>query len=91
MSKSDQFWQYAREATLSAYYAKTNEVKLGLLELARTWTQAALQERASSRSIRVSSAGPGLRQIASSKVELIWFNVIGRSPSRALSHSGQHE
>ena len=47
MSKSDQFWQYAREAMLSAGYAKSDEVKQGLLELARTWTQAALQERAS--------------------------------------------
>jgi hypothetical protein len=45
MSKSDQFWQYAREAMLSACYAKTDEVKQGLLELARTWTRAALQER----------------------------------------------
>jgi hypothetical protein len=57
MSKSDQFWQYAREAMLSACYAKTDEVKQGLLELARTWTQAALQERASSRLIMTSPAG----------------------------------
>jgi len=45
MSKSDQFWQYAREAMLSACEAKSDEVKQGLLELARTWTQAALQQR----------------------------------------------
>jgi hypothetical protein len=57
MSKSDQFWQYAREETLSACYAKTDEVKQGLLELARTWTQSALQQRASSRSIMASPAG----------------------------------
>ena len=48
MSKTDQFWQYAKEAILSACYAKTDEDKQGLLELARIWTQAALQERESS-------------------------------------------
>jgi hypothetical protein len=47
MSKTDQFWQYANEAVLSACYAKTDDDRQGLLELARTWTQAALQERAS--------------------------------------------
>jgi hypothetical protein len=47
MSHTDQFWQYAREALLSACYAKTDTDKHGLLELARTWTQAALQERES--------------------------------------------
>jgi|GEM_PF-1799536 len=48
MSKPGQFWQYAREAILSASCAETDEDKQGLLELARTWTQAALLERASS-------------------------------------------
>jgi hypothetical protein len=43
MSETDQFWQYAKEAILSAAAAKTNEDRQGLLELARTWTQAALQ------------------------------------------------
>jgi hypothetical protein len=47
MSITDQFWEYAREALLSASYAKTDNDKEGLLELARTWTQAALVERAS--------------------------------------------
>jgi hypothetical protein len=47
MSKTDQFWQYANEAVLSACYAKTGDDKQDLLELARTWTQAALLERAS--------------------------------------------
>jgi hypothetical protein len=46
MSKTDQFWQYAKEAILSACDATTDKDKEGLLELARTWTQAALQERA---------------------------------------------
>jgi len=47
MSKTDQFWQYAKEALLSATSAKTDEDRQGLLGLARTWTQAALLERAS--------------------------------------------
>jgi hypothetical protein len=46
MSKTDQFWQYAKEAMHSASHAKTDEDRQGLLELARTWTQAALLERA---------------------------------------------
>jgi hypothetical protein len=48
MSKMDEFWQYAKEALLSASDAKTDEDRDGLLELARTWTQAALLERDSS-------------------------------------------
>ena len=47
MSITDQFWQYAKEAILSASYAKTDKDKEGLLELARIWTQAALLERQS--------------------------------------------
>jgi hypothetical protein len=47
MSKMDQFWQYAKEAILSAFYAKTDEERQGLLDLGRTWTDAALLERAS--------------------------------------------
>jgi hypothetical protein len=47
MSITDQFWQYAKEAILSASYAKPGEDTQGLLELARTWTQAALQARRS--------------------------------------------
>jgi len=45
MSMTDQFWQYAREAILSAADAKTDEDRQGLLDLAWTWTQAALHER----------------------------------------------
>jgi len=48
MPETDQFWQYAKEALLSACYAKTDEDKQNLLDLARTWTQAALLERESS-------------------------------------------
>jgi hypothetical protein len=45
MSKTDEFWQYAKEAILSASYAENEEERQGLLDLARTWTQAALVER----------------------------------------------
>jgi hypothetical protein len=44
---TDQFWQYAKEAILSASSAKTDEERQGLFELARTWMQAALLERQS--------------------------------------------
>jgi hypothetical protein len=47
MPKADQFWQYAKEAILSVPYAKTDEDRRDLLDLARTWTQAALLERQS--------------------------------------------
>jgi hypothetical protein len=39
MSKTDQFWLYAKEAMLSASYAKIDEERQGLLDLGRTWTQ----------------------------------------------------
>jgi hypothetical protein len=45
MPITDQFWQYAKEAILSASYAKTDEDRRDMLDLARTWTQAALLER----------------------------------------------
>jgi hypothetical protein len=48
MPITDQYWQYAKEAILSACDAKTDDDRQGLLELARTWTQAAVLERASS-------------------------------------------
>jgi hypothetical protein len=35
MSITDQFWQYAKEAMLSACEAKTDDDRKGLLELAR--------------------------------------------------------
>jgi hypothetical protein len=47
MAITDQYWQYAKEAILSACDAKTDDDRQGLLELARTWTQAALLERRS--------------------------------------------
>jgi hypothetical protein len=43
MSEADQFWEYAQEALLWARQVKTEKEKRNLLELARTWSQAALQ------------------------------------------------
>ena len=45
MSETDQFWEYAKEAMLLACDAKIAKDKHDLLELAGTWTQAALQSR----------------------------------------------
>jgi hypothetical protein len=45
MSETDKFWLYAKEAMLSVSCAKTGEDKQGLLDLAGTWTQAALLAR----------------------------------------------
>jgi hypothetical protein len=53
MTRTDQFWQYAKEAILSAAYANTEDDRQRLFELARTWTQAALQERE-----RISQSSP---------------------------------
>ena len=43
MSKSNHFRQYAEEAMRSAYQSKIEEEKDALIELARTWTAAAVQ------------------------------------------------
>ena len=45
MSNTNEFWQYAKETILSATYAETDDERQGLIDLARTWTQAALVER----------------------------------------------
>ncbi|MGA2942815.1 MAG: hypothetical protein ABSE50_12340 [Xanthobacteraceae bacterium] len=45
MPVTDQFWQFAKEAMLSAYEAKTDEDKQVQLDLARTWALAAMAER----------------------------------------------
>ena len=43
MSTTDQFWQYAEEAMLGARHSKNETEKRALLDLSRSWTQAALQ------------------------------------------------
>ena len=57
MPTTDQFWQYAKEAILSASYAKTDEDRRDMLDLARTWTQAALLERQSVNQDRQTETG----------------------------------
>lgn len=58
MSITDRFWQYAKEAMLSACDAKIDDDRQGLLELARTWTQAALVERQSINRANSSEQAP---------------------------------
>jgi hypothetical protein len=41
MSKGDEFRQYAEEALRWAKQSKTEKEKLALIDLARTWTEAA--------------------------------------------------
>jgi hypothetical protein len=43
MEQADQFRQYAEEAMRWARQCTTEKEKLALIELARTWTQAAQQ------------------------------------------------
>ena len=43
MTGSNQFWHLAEEAMLDACKSKTEKEKLALLDLARTWAQAALK------------------------------------------------
>ena len=43
MSKSNHFRQYAEEAMRSAYQSKIQDEKEAFIELARTWTAAAVQ------------------------------------------------
>jgi hypothetical protein len=47
MSEADQFRQFAQEALLWAHESKTEKEKRALLELARTWSQAALESSGS--------------------------------------------
>ena len=54
MTQANQFWQYAEEAMLGARHSKNETEKRALLELARSWTQAALQ----SESILVAHDNP---------------------------------
>jgi hypothetical protein len=55
MSKSNQFREYAEEAMRWAHQSKTQEEKETLIELARTWTEAAVQ---SDRVFLVGSSPP---------------------------------
>jgi hypothetical protein len=43
MSNPIEFWRYAEEAMLSARHSKTDNERQAQLDLAHTWTQAALR------------------------------------------------
>jgi hypothetical protein len=43
MSNASEFWRYAEEAMLTARQSKTDNEKHAQLDLARTWTEAALR------------------------------------------------
>ena len=58
MSEADQFRQYAEEALLWAGQSKTEKEKRTLLDLARTWSQAALE---SGSTVVVSNSPPEQR------------------------------
>ena len=60
LSKPDEFWQYAEEVTRWAFQAKTEKEKRNLLELARTWSQAAL---ASDSTVVVNDSPPERRAL----------------------------
>jgi hypothetical protein len=56
MSETDQFRQYAEEAMRWVRQSKTESEKQVLIELARTWTQAAVQ---SEHIFGVNDSAPG--------------------------------
>ena len=58
MADSDQFLNYAEEALLWASQSKTEKEKQLLLELARTWTRAAVE---SGRTMAVDGSPAGAR------------------------------
>jgi hypothetical protein len=58
MSNTNHFRQYAEEAMRSAYQSKIQNEKEAFIELARTWTAAAVQ---SERIFIVSGSPPELR------------------------------
>ena len=74
MPITDQFWQYAKEAMLSACDAKSDDDRQGLLELARTWTHAALVER---QSINRASPSEVLRRVRLLPVSSFWGDDPG--------------
>jgi hypothetical protein len=50
MLNAEQFWQYAEEAMRRADQSQNEKEKLALIELARTWTQAAMASKGNDQS-----------------------------------------
>jgi hypothetical protein len=46
-SSTDELWQYAKEALLLALSAESDDDRQSLMDLAQTWTRAAIVERRS--------------------------------------------
>ena len=63
VSKADEFRRYAEEALRWAEQSKTKNEQIALIELARTWTQAAVQiESSLPGNIPIESSFPGNTQ-----------------------------
>jgi hypothetical protein len=59
MSEASEFQQYADEALRRALKSRTDKEKLPLIELARTWTQAAYAIEHPEHPVRPVPAGAG--------------------------------
>jgi hypothetical protein len=55
MPQAYEFWRYAQEAMLRAHQSKVEKEKRALLELARTWTLAALRREGT---VAINDAAP---------------------------------
>jgi hypothetical protein len=56
MTEADAFRQYAEEAMLVARLSKTDAERMALINLARTWTQAALHSDTKVRGTGIAAA-----------------------------------
>jgi hypothetical protein len=56
MTESDEFRHYAEEAMLVARLSKTGTERMALINLARTWTQAALRSDTKVQGTRIAAA-----------------------------------
>jgi hypothetical protein len=74
MSQTAEFWQYAEEAMLSARKSKSEIEKRGLMDLARTCAQAAMQ---SETTVGVNGCPPETKAAAQaiSRGELVWIDM----------------
>jgi hypothetical protein len=85
MSKANEFWQYANEAVLSGSYASDDEERQGLLDLARTWTQAGLIERRAQvkalASVHHAAQAPIIRETMALRILKVAYQG-GRDPER---------
>ena len=75
MSDSDQFWRYAEEAMLDARHAKNETEKRTLLDLARSWTQAALQSEGT-LAVVASIAGATATKLAAAKMAVTESQIV---------------